>query len=217
MYKRVTGTKDILPEDSPTWQEIENISRRVFLLYNYKEIRTPIIEEESLFNRSLGKETEIIKKQMFIINNKDENYALRPEGTASIVRSYIENNLDKALRFSKFYYMGPMFRLERPQKGRFRQFHHIGCEAIGSYDPALDIEVISLLDTLLTEFSIKEYTIKINSLGCLKDKEKLSGLIRKNLSTGQDKLCEDCKDRLQLNPLRVLDCKKPPARILSRS
>lgn len=207
MYKRVSGTKDILPEDSPIWQKIENTSRGIFSLYNFQEIRTPLIEEESLFNRSLGQETEIVKKQMFVINNKGENYALRPEGTAPIVRAYIENNLDKSPRFSKFYYIGPMFRLERPQKGRLRQFHHIGCEAIGSYDPALDVEIISLADALLTGFFIEGYVIKINSLGCLKDKGRLADSMRKALSSNQEKLCQDCRERLKVNPLRVLDCK----------
>lgn len=208
MYKIVSGTKDILPEDSSLWQKIENISREIFSLYNFQEIRTPVIEDESLFNRSLGKETEIVKKQMFVIRNKDENYVLRPEGTAPIVRSYIENNLDKSARLSKFYYIGPMFRLERPQKGRLRQFHHIGCEAIGSYDSALDVEMISLCDALLKGFSIQGYVIKINSLGCLKDKEKLADAIRKALSDHKDKLCQDCKERFKGNPLRILDCKK---------
>jgi len=208
MYKKVSGTKDILPEETYIWQEIEKTCRSTFSLYNFQEIRTPLIEEESLFNRSLGRDTEIVQKQMFTICNKDENYVLRPEGTASIVRSYLENNLDKTSRFSKFYYLGPMFRLERPQKGRLRQFHHIGCEAIGSYDPALDIEVISLADRLLSSLSIANYKTRINSLGCLKDKAKFTEAIRKKLQDNKEGLCEDCRDRLKNNPLRVLDCKK---------
>ena len=165
MFKRITGTKDILPEEISSWQTIEQISRRIFSLYNYKEIRTPLIEESALFNRSLGESTEIVQKQMFLINNKDEIYALRPEGTASVVRAYIENNLDKITGVSKLYYTGPMFRLERPQKGRLRQFHHVGCEVIGSAGPDIDIEIISLADSLLKAYSIDGYKTKINSLG----------------------------------------------------
>ncbi|MFA5287236.1 MAG: histidine--tRNA ligase [Candidatus Omnitrophota bacterium] len=207
MFKRVSGTKDILPEESGIWQEIEEISRKVFSLYNFKEIRPPLIEDAALFNRSLGESTEIVQKQMFFINNGDEKYALRPEGTASIVRAYIENNLDKTSQFSKLYYLGPMFRLERPQKGRLRQFNHIGCEAIGSYDPSLDVEIISLADSLLHNFSISGYKIKVNSLGCPKDKAKLIENLRKELDDKTSGLCDDCKERIKKNVLRVLDCK----------
>ena len=174
MFNRVPGTKDILPEETILWQKIEEASRKIFSTYNYREIRVPVIEEASLFNRSLGESTEIVQKQMFLIKNKEDLYALRPEGTASIVRSYIENNLDKTTGFIKLYYLGPMFRLERPQKGRLRQFHHIGAEAIGSLAANLDVEVISLAQSLLKAFSIDGYKIKINSLGCAKDKKNLT-------------------------------------------
>lgn len=212
MFKRVSGTKDILPEESGIWQEIEEVSRKVFSLYNFKEIRPPLVEDVALFNRSLGESTEIVQKQMFLINNKDETYALRPEGTASIVRAYIENNLDKTSLFSKFYYLGPMFRLERPQKGRLRQFSHIGCEAIGSYQASLDVEVISLADNLLRNLSITGYNIKLNSLGCPKDKTKLIENLRKELNNKTENLCDDCKDRIKKNILRVLDCKNEPCK-----
>jgi histidyl-tRNA synthetase len=207
MFKRVSGTKDILPEESGIWQEIEELSRKVFSLFNFKEIRPPIVEDLALFNRSLGESTEIVQKQMFLINNKDETYALRPEGTASIVRAYIENDIDKTSHFSKFYYLGPMFRLERPQKGRLRQFNHIGCEAIGSYEPSLDIEIISLADNLLRNLSIDGYKIKLNSLGCPKDKSVLIENLRKEINNKTDGLCDDCKERIKKNILRVLDCK----------
>ncbi|MCX5706733.1 MAG: histidine--tRNA ligase [Candidatus Omnitrophica bacterium] len=212
MFKRVPGTKDILPSESSLWQKIEEITRNTFRLYNFQEIRTPLIEEESLFNRSLGKATEIVQKQMFIIKNKEDNYCLRPEATASVVRAYIENNIDKTSTFSKFYYIGPMFRLERPQKGRLRQFHHIGCEVIGSSEPALDAEVISLADTLLRDFSISGYKIKINSLGCSLDKKRLGAILQKALKEKLGKLCANCKNRFKGNPLRILDCKNGPCR-----
>ncbi|MDO8489154.1 MAG: histidine--tRNA ligase, partial [Candidatus Omnitrophota bacterium] len=206
-FKRVPGTKDILPEESSSWQEIETEARKIFSLYNYREIRTPIIEEASLFNRTLGTTAEIVQKQMFIIHNQEDVYALRPEGTASIIRSYLENNLDKTNGFLKLYYMGPMFRLERPQKGRLRQFHHIGCEAIGSQDAGLDIEAIALAARLLKGFDISGYIIKINSLGCPKDKQALSLKLKENLEKKSNELCPDCQQRLKNNVLRVLDCK----------
>lgn len=212
MYKRVSGTKDILPEDIINWQGIEEICRKTFRLYNYSEIRTPLIEDSALFNRSLGQTTEIIQKQMFIFNNKDESYALRPEGTASIVRAYIENNLDKSSRFLKFYYMGPMFRLERPQKGRLRQFNHIGCEAIGSYDAYLDTEVIALSDALLSRIGVKDAKIKINTLGCAADKAALAEKLRNELEPCAEFLCEECRKRLKTNVLRILDCKTESCR-----
>jgi histidyl-tRNA synthetase len=207
MFKRIPGTKDILPQESSSWQTVELTARRIFSLYNYQEIRTPIIEEASLFNRTLGATTEIVQKQMFLIHNQDDTYALRPEGTASIVRSYLENNLDKTSGFTKLYYIGPMFRLERPQKGRLRQFHHIGVEAIGSSQASLDIEVIGLADQLLKSFGITGYQIKLNSLGCPKDKQSLSVTLKENLQEKLSRLCPDCQLRAKNNVLRILDCK----------
>ncbi len=216
MLNRIPGTRDLLPEEVLSWQELEEKSRRTFSIYSYKEIRTPLIESASLFNRSLGESAEIVQKQMFLIKNKEDLYALRPEGTASIVRAYIENNLDKTQRFRKFYYIGPMFRLERPQKGRLRQFHHIGCEAIGSLEPHLDVEVIALADNLLKEFSIKDYEIKINTLGSLNDKKNLTAILHKRLKAAFPGLCKECKARFKKNILRVLDCKNEECRRLVR-
>lgn len=212
MFKRIPGTKDILPEEVSGWQRIEDISRNIFSIYGYQEIRPPLIEEVALFNRSLGESSEIAQKQMFLIKKEDRVYALRPEGTASIVRVYIENNFDKISPFIKVYYIGPMFRLERPQKGRLRQFYHLGAEAIGSSDPYLDVEVISLADRLLGAYSIDTYKIKINSLGCAKDKKELAKILRKNLERKLDNLCRDCHLRFKRNILRILDCKNPSCR-----
>lgn len=217
MFKKVTGTKDILPPEVTAWQEIESISRKVFSLYGYQEIRTPVMEEVSLFRRSLGDSAEIVQKQMFIIERNNEALALRPEGTASIVRAYIENSLDKTSGFGKFYYLGPMFRRERPQKGRLRQFHHVGCEAIGSLDADLDVEVIALSDALLRALSIDGYVLKLNSLGCPKDKNALSVSLRKLLENKHGKLCADCHLRLKNNPLRILDCKVQACREVVQS
>ncbi len=226
MFKKIPGTRDILPQEVSGWQNIEEASRKIFSVYNYKEIRPPLIEEAGLFDRSLVESCEIVQKQMFIINpvrntealrekNKISNgvkkdkdvYALRPEATASIARAYIENNLDKTAGFIKLYYIGPMFRLERPQKGRQRQFYHLGCEAIGSRDAFIDAEIISLADSLLKSFSIDGYKININSLGCKEDKKKLSEILRKGLKDKISRLCDDCRVRFKQNILRVLDCK----------
>lgn len=207
MFKRIPGTKDILPEEVSRWQEIERIARRIFTIYNYQEIRFPILEEALLFNRSLGSDTEVVQKQMFLTKSGKDIYALRPEGTASVARAYIENNLDKIKGFLKVYYIGPMFRLERPQKGRLRQFHHLGCEAIGSRDPFIDVEIISLADTLLKSFFINEYQIQLNSLGCKKDKQVLAQIIHNGLKDKLNRLCVDCKRRFKTNILRILDCK----------
>jgi histidyl-tRNA synthetase len=207
MFKRVPGTKDILPQEVSWWQRIEEISRQIFSHYNYAEMRTPIIEDASLFYRSLGDATEIVQKQMFLIKKEKDNYCLRPEGTASIVRAYLENNLDKTIGLIKLYYIGPMFRRERPQKGRLRQFHHLGCEVIGSKDPFVDIEVISLADNLLKAFSINNYEINLNSLGCPKDKKELAKILHQGLKDRTAKLCNECRLRFKRNILRVLDCK----------
>ncbi len=207
MFKKTPGTKDILPDEVSSWQAIEDASRNIFSLYNYKEIRTAIIEEAALFNRSLGESAEIVEKQMFLIKKDKDVYALRPEGTASIVRAYLENNFDKTSGLIKVYYIGPMFRAERPQKGRLRQFHHLGCEVIGSEVPSLDVEVISLASNLLKAYAIEGYEIRINSLGCAKDKKEFTQVLRKGLEGKLAKLCDDCNVRFKTNVLRILDCK----------
>lgn len=208
MFKRIPGTKDILPDEVSRWQALESAARSVFALYNFAEIRPPLIEEAALFNRSLGTTTEIVQKQMFLIPHQEDTYALRPEGTASIVRAYIENNLDKKAGITKVFYIGPMFRRERPQKGRLRQFHHIGCEVIGGTAPELDAEVIALARHLLDVFGVSGYRLLINSLGCADDKKNLAEFLRQELSAHLKNLCEDCATRFNTNVLRILDCKQ---------
>lgn len=217
MFKRVPGTKDILPEEVCRWQEIEAQARAIFALYGYAEIRPPMIEEASLFDRSLGSSTEIVQKQMFLIKNKEDTYALRPEGTAPIVRSFIENNLEKTGNLAKLFYLGPMFRLERPQKGRLRQFHHIGCEVIGSADPAVDVEVIALARHLLDACGVTGYALKLNTLGCADDKLRLAETLRSALAAQKNDLCEDCRNRFDTNVLRILDCKQEGCRKITGS
>ena len=218
MIKAIRGTKDILPGESGIWQEIEKISRDNLELFGYREIRTPVIEETALFVKNIGEETDIVSKEMFsFVDRGGRNISLRPEGTASIIRSYIENNLDKVSQFQKLYYIGPMFRAERPQAGRLRQFHQIGVEAIGSSHPALDAEMIALSVKLLDAAGIKGYKIKLNNLGCREDKKELSKILKEIFSDKKgEHLCEDCKRRIKMNPLRVLDCKNDGCREVIR-
>jgi histidyl-tRNA synthetase len=218
VIKAVRGTKDILPGESGNWQDIEKISRDSLKLFGYREIRTPIIEETALFVKNIGEETDIVSKEMFsFVDRGERNISLRPEGTAPIIRSYIENNLDKISQFQKLYYIGPMFRAERPQAGRLRQFHQIGVEAIGSLHPALDAEVIALSAKLLDAAGVKGYKIKLNNLGCREDKSKLSKTLKEIFSDKKgEHLCEDCKRRIKMNPLRVLDCKNDNCREVVR-
>jgi len=211
------GTKDILPEEVFLWQEIERKSRKLLSIYNYKEIRTPIFEDIALFKRSLGKVTDIVQKQMFVIKQGDDELVLRPEATASIARAYLENNLGFGNKLRKLFYIGPMFRAERPQKGRFRQFHHIGVEAIGSTSPNIDIEIIELADHLLKSFGITNYKFIVNSLGCVQDKVKFADLLKESLIKYKKDLCVDCKERLSKNIFRVLDCKDEKCKEITSS
>jgi len=203
------GTKDILPVEANLWNKIEQTSRNLFKVFGYQEIRTPIFEESALFTRSLGNTSDIVQKQMLnVAIEKEKGYALRPEATAAIVRAYLEHNLDRAEGFVKLFYIGPMFRGERPQKGRLRQFHHIGVEAIGLTSPMLDAEIISLAVSLLNKLGISGYQLKLNSLGCPKDKEAFSKLLRDSLKEKLKDLCLDCQERFKKNIFRVLDCKQ---------
>jgi len=211
------GTKDILPQEITTWQEFEVKSRQVFCLYNYFEIRTPIFENIALFKRSLGDSTDIVQKQMFVIKQGKDKFVLRPEGTASIARAYLENNLGFGTKLRKLFYIGPMFRAERPQKGRLRQFHHIGAEAIGLSSHNLDIELIEISDYLLQTLGISKYKFILNSLGCHNDKLKFGVLLKKTLLKHKKNLCGECKLRLSRNVFRVLDCKNEECRKITNA
>lgn len=221
------GTTDILPDALPFWEKVESKARQICKSYGYREIRTPIYEEIGLFQRSLGQTSDVVNKQLLSVGtaanrtNKESSeeeiaYALRPEGTASVVRSYIENSMDGKESLSKLFYMGPMFRGERPQKGRLRQFHQIGVEAIGpnSTAPLLDAELIILAMHLLKELGVKGSRLKINSLGSKEDKENISKWLREEFAKHQNQLCEDCQSRFERNVFRVLDCKKESCRKL---
>jgi len=219
MIKALRGFNDILPEESARWQAVESASRIVFGLFGYREIRTPIAEETGLFIKTVGEETDIVKKEMFSFKDRGErDMTLRPEGTAPIVRAYLEHDLDKTEPFQRFCYIGPMFRAERPQAGRLRQFSQIGVEAIGSSNPSVDAEVIDIMLKLLDRAGVKKYELKMNNLGCREDKKKLSAALKGSLSEGSVSklLCEDCRSRVESNPLRVLDCKNEGCKIVVR-
>ena len=210
MISSVKGMRDILPPSSAVWNQVEAAARRIFSRFNYHEIRTPIVEETALFARGVGEETDIVSKEMYTFEDRDgTSLTLRPENTASVLRSYIEHRLDQQPGVQKFYYMGPMFRRERPQKGRYRQFFQIGAEAIGSDSPAVDAEVIELVIALLTEVGISGFELFINSIGSKETRARYNDVLRAELKAIAPQLCSDCQRRAVSNPLRVLDCKVP--------
>jgi len=207
-YRSIRGMEDILPQDAGVWQELERRSRAELESYGYQEIRTPMLEETAVFVRSIGETTDIVTKEMYTFSDrKERSLTLRPEGTAPIVRSYIEHSLDKVSPELRLYYIGPMFRAERPQKGRSRQFHQVGVEAIGSRSPQVDAEVVMRLNGLLRAFGLEGFVIKLNSLGCKKDKAAFAEKLKAYLESEKNRLCDDCKTRIDKNVLRVLDCK----------
>ncbi|MFN7170144.1 MAG: histidine--tRNA ligase [Candidatus Omnitrophota bacterium] len=213
IYKALRGTKDILPSETLLWQKLEEKARNIFSRYQYKEIRTPIIEEMKLFVRSVGETTDIVQKEMFSFKDRGgREICLRPEATASCVRAYLENNVDLSEPMAKFYYLGPMFRAERPQKGRLREFHQIGVEVLGAESYLVDAEVISLLVELLRDFGLESFLLKLNSLGCVLDKKAISERYREILFKKKERLCLLCQERLERNVLRILDCKEAKCR-----
>ena len=210
MIKAVKGTRDLLPPDTAVWNRDEAVAREVFRAYNYQEIRTPILEEEQLFARGVGADTDIVSKEMYAFEDRDgSRLVLRPENTASVIRAYIEHRLDQRPGLQKLYYIGPMFRRERPQKGRYRQFFQIGAEAIGSDSPFVDAEVIEMVTELLTRNGLSGFTLLINSVGCKTCRPQFVEKLRAALQPVAAQLCTDCQRRAETNPLRVLDCKVP--------
>lgn len=219
MIKAQRGTKDILPEDILTWQGIEKTARELFQNANYKEIRTPIFESTELFCRGVGDSTDIVNKEMYTFSvggqNKDESsITLRPENTAGVVRAYIEHGFSRLSAPVKLWYFGPMFRYERPQKGRQRQFHQIGVEMFGADSPSADAEVIALASKFLNKMGIEGLVAEINSLGCPKCRGEYKERIKETLKPYLDKLCDDCKVRYEKNPLRMLDCKNEDCKVI---
>ncbi len=219
--KAVRGTRDLLPPETALWNRIEETARSVFARYNFGEIRTPIFEDTGLFSRGVGEETDIVSKEMYTWEDraraqseKTQSLTLRPENTAGVVRAYIERKLGETGQLQKLYYIGPQFRRERPQKGRYRQFSQIGAEVIGpvsagSESAVRDAEVLEMLATLLDELGITGWTLHINSVGSSADRARYNETLREALVPLAPKMCVDCQRRAVTNPLRVLDCKVP--------
>lgn len=210
MIKAIRGTRDILPPSSAVWNHVETAARDVFRSFNYHEIRTPIFEETALFARGVGEETDIVSKEMYSFDDRDgTSLTLRPENTASVIRAYIEHRLDQIPGLKKLYYIGPMFRRERPQKGRFRQFFQIGAEAIGSDSPVIDAEVIELAIEILERCGVTGWRLLINSVGDPESRRNYVDVLRSRLASVKDRLSPDNQRRAETNPLRVLDSKEP--------
>ena len=213
MIKGIKGVKDILPEDTPRWRLIEETARRWALAYGFREIRVPIFEVTALFARSIGASTDIVEKEMYTFQDRDgTSLTLRPEGTAGTVRAYIEHNRAADPLPQKYFYTGPMFRHERPQAGRLRQFHQFGVESFGTADPRADVEVIALLWRLLSDLKLPALTLEMNNLGYAADRDAYRPHLVAYLTQHEEQLCGNCRRRIDANPLRVLDCKVPECR-----
>ncbi len=209
MIKAITGTRDILPSDIPKWNYLEKIVSEVFLNFNYKEIRTPVFEETSLFARGIGEATDIVSKEMYtFVDRGGTSVTLKPEMTAGVVRALIEHSLDKKQSVNKLYYVSPMFRQERPQAGRFRQFHQFGAEALGSHDPILDSEMIIMAYDIINKLGLKNLTVKINSLGIPQSRENYKSVLKKFLEKHFNSLSPESKKRFDSNILRIFDSKE---------
>lgn len=214
-FQSIKGTKDILPGEVEVWQHAERTIHRVMKDFNYREIRTPVFETTSLFARSIGELTDIVRKEMYTFTDRsDESLTLKPEGTASVLRAYIQHNLSEQSPLTKVYYLGPMFRQERPQAGRLRQFHQFGAEAIGSQSPHLDAEIMVLTLEIYRQLGIDRYELKINSVGCEKCRPKYKELLVSELLKVYDKLSTESQSRVKQNPLRVLDSKDEKDKVL---
>ncbi|MDD3581282.1 MAG: histidine--tRNA ligase [Desulfobacca sp.] len=208
MIQAVRGMKDLLPTEAARWQAIEQLARQVFQCYGFQEIRLPLLERTELFARSIGESTDIVEKEMYTFNDRHgDSLTLRPEATASVVRAFIENHLDQGAGVKKYFTIGPMFRYERPQKGRYRQFHQINCEAFGVDAPELDAELILMLMDLLEKFGLDQVRLIINSLGCPGCRPGFKQDLTEFLARQVEHLCPDCQRRVATNPLRVFDCK----------
>ena len=210
VLRSVKGLKDILPHQASQWQHIETVARTLATQYGFSEIRIPIFEFTELFARSIGGETDIVEKEMYTFPDRDgSSLTLRPEGTAGVVRAVLEHKLLDSPTTRKLFYLGPMFRHERPQAGRYRQFHQFGVEAIGTDDPLIDVEVIVLLWQFFLTLGLKDLTLHINSIGTPKDRETYIQKLKEFMAPLLNTLCGNCQRRYSTNPLRVLDCKVP--------
>ena len=216
MIRSIKGIKDILPSHSPKWQILESRAHELARRFGFMEIRIPIFEQTELFSRSIGGATDIVEKEMYTFPDRDgTSLTLRPEGTAGVVRAFLEHSLANQFTSRKLYYIGPMFRHERPQAGRFRQFQQFGVEAFGSKDPLMDVEIITLLWQYFSLLGLQDLTLHINSIGTLDDRREYLGHLRDFLLPHLSQLCGNCRRRIDTNPLRILDCKVPHCRSLT--
>ena len=205
----VRGMSDILPDEIPTWIHVEGAIREIARRYNYREIRLPLVEHTEVFSRGIGEGTDVVNKEMYTFSDrKGRSLSLRPEATASVVRAYLEHGLHTAEPFQKLFYLGPMFRYEKPQKGRSRQFHQFGVEVLGSLDPSVDVEVIALAWSLMDRLRIGGLWLRLNSIGCREDRVRYRDVLREHFVDRIDAMCSDCRRRYDENPLRILDCKE---------
>ena len=207
-YSALRGTQDIFPPEIYIWQKVEKVARDVFSAYGFQELRAPIIESTEIFVRSIGETSDIVEKEMYTFSDKaGRSVTLRPEGTAPVVRCYVQNRLYNLPSPQKFFYSGPMFRYERPQKGRLRQFFHVGVEALGTSDPKIDVEILLMLKIIFDKLNLKELSYELNSIGCEKCRPDYKKALLNFLSDRINGFCPDCKRRYEFNPLRILDCK----------
>ncbi|MEW6368371.1 MAG: histidine--tRNA ligase [Acidobacteriota bacterium] len=208
MIKAVKGMKDILPDEIDVWRRVEVAAREVFESYLYREIRTPVLEPTELFARSIGEATDIVEKEMYTFEDSHQAVSMRPENTAGVVRALIEAKLHEKRGAMRFYYIGPMFRRERPQKGRYRQFHQIGVEAFGDAGPYIDAEIVLMLGRFMTRLGVDAYEVRVNSVGCHECRPAYVEVLKASLAPVLDQLCDDCRRRRDRNALRVFDCKQ---------
>jgi histidyl-tRNA synthetase len=213
----IKGTKDILPKEARKWQHVEVIAQGVFELYGYREIRAPVFEATELFEKGTGQTSDIVIKEMYTFQDKaGRSLTLRPEYTPSVVRSIIENRLYLKPELLRFYFIGPMFRYDKPQKGRYRQFHQIDIEVFGEEDPAIDAEIVEMADFLLKELEVSDFEVLVNSVGCQACRPSYLQELRAHSETVRSKLCSDCQRKISTNPLRIFDCKLEACQEISK-
>ena len=209
MIQKPKGTKDILPADSYKWQYVEEKAKEILENYGFKEIRVPVFEQTELFERGVGDTTDVVQKEMYTFLDKGErSITLRPEGTAGVVRAYIENGMASLPSPIKMWYMMPMYRYENVQKGRYREFRQIGAEIIGTPSYEADVELIAMANEIIKKFNIPDVTLNINSIGCPTCRAKYQEALKEFIGKNLDKYCDTCKTRFEKNPMRILDCKE---------
>ncbi len=218
MIQKLKGTRDILPNEIRKWQKVENVAKELFENYGYEEIRVPVIERAELFQRSVGEETDVVQKEMYIFDDKGgRKVALRPEGTAGVIRSYIENGMSSMPSPIKLWYTMPMYRYENVQKGRQREFHQIGVELIGSDSYEADVEMIEMASNFCKKLDIENIELHINSIGCSKCRNDYINALKDYIRPNLDKYCDVCKTRFENNPMRILDCKEEDCKKLNEN